>query len=193
VDADQPTQGRHIVSEISKGFEQRRSEWSDIQDHLWFLHDAVMEEGARVVVELGTRDGNSTSAFLTALESNKGKGHLWSIDITPVNAPAAWWRSGLWTFIFGDDLKVRDHVPDDIDILFIDTSHYYDHTLSELRLYGPRSKTILLHDVDLEEPWGKPRKDPKFPVRAAIGTWIAEAEHRTVEYLEGSHGLGVIR
>lgn len=181
------------MSEIYEGFQQRLAEWSDIQGHLQFLHDVVTEERARRVVELGVRDGNSTSAFLSGLEQKRhGDAHLWSVDIVPINAPAAWWRSGLWTFIFDNDLKVRDYVPEDIDILFIDTSHHYDHTLAELRLYGPRSKTILLHDVDLERPHGAPRGDPPFPVRAAINAWLQETT-RKVEFREGSYGLGVIR
>lgn len=171
-------------------YETRRDQWSDIQNHLPRLYDFGRCGGR--IVELGTRSGNSTAAFLAGLIHAPSPSHLWSIDVVDVPGDPAWWRSGLWTFIKGDDLALRDYVPAEISVLFIDTLHHYDQTLAELRLYGPRSEIIVLHDTDLETPYGAPRNDPKFPVKAAIGTWLAENPDRSVEYFEGSYGLGVI-
>jgi hypothetical protein len=173
--------------------------WSDIQGHLEFMHDTVLGDDVRTVVELGVRSGVSTSAFLAALYKadahrfGEGLTHLWSIDVNQPPIIDEFYRSGLWTFIQGNDLEVRACVPEQIDVLFIDTLHHYDHTINELNLYGGQADVILMHDTDLEHPHGAPRRDPAFPVRAAIGMWLHDHPDRSVTYLEGSYGMGVIR
>lgn len=170
-------------------YRQRAATKSDIYQHLEFLHDTVIEVDAKVVVELGVRSGNSTAAFLAAVE--KTGGHLWSVDIDVPSWPAQFLQSELVTFIQGNDLAVASDIPAEIDVLFVDTSHYYDHTLAELRLYGPRSTTILLHDTELECPHRAPRDDPPYPVKAAIEAWCAETG---LAWSNRPHcyGLGVI-
>jgi hypothetical protein len=94
--------------------------------------------------------------------------------------------------LVGDDLEIARQIPALIDVLFIDTSHHYQHTLAELRLYGPSARTILLHDTELRRPLKLPAGDPLYPVRAAIEAWCAETG-RPREYRAGCYGLGVIR
>jgi cephalosporin hydroxylase len=187
------------VSEISDIYHEHLEAWSDIQGHLEFMHDVVIETNAGNVVELGVRSGVSTAAFLAGFEDRpysplgRVRSHLWSIDINPPPRIPAFYRSRMWTFVQGDDLVVRDCVPEDIDLLFIDTLHHYEHTLAELRLYGPTARFILLHDTDLEHPHGAPRGDPPFPVRTAIETWVAEQPvFHGIQYREGSYGMAVI-
>ena len=169
---------------------KRSRVWSDIQGHMDFLFDvASVTEGN--IVELGVRDGNSTSALIAGL-SVLGRGHLWSVDTEAIELPEAWVATGRWTVIRGDDREVAHLLPDDIDVLFIDTSHHYHHTLEELRLYGDKAKRILMHDTELEWPWMTPPGDPAFPVRKAIETWLDEHPNRQVEWREGSYGMAVI-
>jgi cephalosporin hydroxylase len=165
-------------------YRERCTTWSDIYEHLPFMHDHVVGLGAEVVVELGVRSGNSTAAFLAAVEYTDG--HVWSVDI----AEPPSFASERWTFVKGDDLAVADQLPDEIDVLFIDTTHFYEHTLAELRLYGPRALSILLHDTELERPYKAPRR-PLFPVRVAVDEYVAETG-RQVEYRAGCYGLAVI-
>jgi cephalosporin hydroxylase len=81
-------------------------------------------------------------------------------------------RKENWRFICGPDVDVavrlRDEIArlgwdDDVDILFIDTTHEYEHTLQELKAYVPflnsRSK-IVLHDSNLGVLYR--RKDGSF-------------------------------
>lgn len=173
------------LTPAAAAFAERYVQWSDIVGHLPFLHDTVIGLDAQVVVELGVRSGNSTAALLAAVERTGG--HLWSVDIDAPNLP---FDSDSWTVIVGDDLAVADQLPETIDVLFIDTSHTYPHTLAELRLYGPRASVILLHDTDLEHPDGAPPA-PAFPVASAIDTWCAETGC-SWENRPGSYGLGVI-
>lgn len=171
-------------------YRQRCSTWSDIVEHLPFLHDLVVEENAQTVVELGVRSGNSTAALLAAVE--KTGGTLWSVDVAVPDWPRDFYMATCGKLIIGDDLMVADRLPGEIDVLFIDTSHYFEHTLAELRLYGPRSKVVLLHDTELESPYGVPDDDPPFPVKAAIETWCAETGNTWVNR-PNCYGLGMIR
>jgi predicted O-methyltransferase YrrM len=177
-------------SMIQGEYRTRRGMPSDIKQHLPQLHDEASTGGA-VVIELGVRSGNSTAAFLAALETHGG--HLWSSDINPPRVP--WLGHEQWTFIKGDDLLVADDMPDDVDVVFIDTSHHYTQTLAELAVYVPKVKpggVVLLHDVELERPEGAAPSDPAFPVRRAVDEFCA-AQGLTPEYVTGCYGLGVIR
>jgi predicted O-methyltransferase YrrM len=168
---------------------QRATLWSDIYEHVEFLHDFVVERNAQTVVELGVRSGNTTAPFLAAVQ--KTGGHLWSVDINVPAWPLEFYGRDFATLIVGDDLAVADQLPDQIDVLFIDTSHHYQHTLDELRLYGPRSTAILLHDTELEHPYAAPASDPPFPVKVAMIEWCAEVG-RSWTNRENCNGLGII-
>ena len=59
-------------------------------------------------------------------------------------------------------------------MLFIDTSHAYEHTLAELRKFVPLvapGGTVLLHDTRLEVP-ERVGPQPPFPV---AGRWMRSA------------------
>jgi predicted O-methyltransferase YrrM len=134
-------------------YRQRCEADTDINEHLPTLYELVLELNAQQVIELGVRWGDSTSAFLAALEQTGGK--LWSCDIVEPLAPIAsfWGRCPHWTFVLGDDQDLVDETPDEVDILFIDTSHEYPHTLWELEHYSPKVRSggcIVLHDTTIE-------------------------------------------
>jgi hypothetical protein len=157
------------------------------------MHDLVIIEDAKTVVELGVRDGNSTAALLAGLCETGG--HLYSVDTEPVVLPDPFHATGRLTLIVGDDLEVAQGVvlPETFDICFIDTNHWFHHTLAELRMYGPRSRIMLLHDTELEWPYMAPPGDPPFPVRKAVEHYLDMVPERTVEWREGSYGMAVIR
>lgn len=162
---------------------------SDIQGHLHRFVELVDELAATHVIELGTRTGVSTIAWLYALE---GKGTLTSVDIDP-RPPLG--EHAHWAFIQGDDLDplVLSQMSR-ADVVFIDTTHHYDQTLAELEAYLPFVRPggrILLHDTELRRPEGSPSR-PLYPVRAAITTFT---EAFGLEWHEepGSWGLGIIK
>ena len=129
--------------------------WSDIQEYMPFLHDTAKSYDKVRVLELGTRAGNSTMAFLAAAEA--AGGHVWSGDVTDVrNYPeiSPLTRVPFWTFVHGSDLDpaVQAQFPAEVDVFFLDTSHEYEHTLAELRAYMPRvapGGVALFHDTNL--------------------------------------------
>jgi len=122
---------------------------SDIYGHLPTLFMLSTEFKSRTIVELGTRGGLSTTAFLLA--AKRTGGHVFSFDIDPcIDAKKQIERLGLeeyWTFTQADDLKVPWNKT--IDHLFIDTSHTFAQTLAELQKferYVKQGGIITMHD-----------------------------------------------
>lgn len=177
---------------ILDDYQLRCGEFSDIRDHLPRLHLEASKPGVKII-ELGVRAGNSTAAFLAAAQANDG--HVWSVDICPPYVPSDWCAMPEWTFIVGDDLDIADRLPDAVDIVFIDTSHTYDQTLTELWTYRSKLKpggVFICHDTELEHPDASPPSDPPFPVATAIREFCQETG-AAVEWVAGCWGLGVIR
>lgn len=173
---------------IADVYRERCAEDSDIAAHLPYLYEAVVQRDAKIVVELGVRYGNSTSALLAGVHETGG--HLWSVDPQPM-PPAEWLTNERWSLLPDDDLSAAalGFIPDTIGVLFIDTSHMYAHTLMELNLYGPRVRSggvILLHDTEFEMAG-----EEGYPVARALDDWCPTVglswTNRT-----GSYGLGVV-
>ena len=164
---------------------------SDIHMHLPRFVQFVRELDAQHVLELGTRTGVSTIAWLYGLEFTGGK--LTSIDIDEQPAIG---EHDAWTFIQGSDLDpavVSQLEP--AEIVFIDTSHTYEQTRAELALYRHLVKpggVMLLHDTELMCPLDSPPSDPVYPVRVAMLEFCA-AEGLEHELVRENNGLGIIR
>lgn len=154
---------------------------SDIQKDLYRFYQLVLETNAQQIIELGVRTGVSTCAWLAGLEKTGGK--LWSCDIDKHSAPPQIIGHPQWIFVRGDDLKVDS--PTECDILFIDTSHEYEHTVAELARYAPYVNTggcIVMHDTS-----------PLWPeCRQATDEWIAANEPAKVFRHDNDHGLTIM-
>jgi predicted O-methyltransferase YrrM len=162
---------------------------SDISHHLFTMALIVTEFKLKNIVELGTRDGNSTLALLEAARSTGGR--VRSVDIAPCDEAKSRIRAAglddIWSFIQADSLKLDESsLPEEIDLLFIDTSHMYVQTLAELRKYRAWMKEgswILLHDY-VEYPG----------VRRAVHDFVTELSKQPTFYpFVHQNGLAVIR
>lgn len=163
---------------------------SDINEHLEYMHDLCVLRDATQVVELGVRTGVSTVAFLAAMDVTDGQ--VWSCDIAHPQVPESVANHPRWTCVVDDDLWMVNEAPE-CDVLFIDTSHDYQHTLDELRLYAPKVRdggVILLHDTQLQHPDGV--SGPDFPVRVAALEWHAANPGWVWTEFTHNHGLGVL-
>jgi predicted O-methyltransferase YrrM len=165
---------------------------SDISGHLDFLYRQA--RGRAAMAELGVREGNSTCALLAAIEIS-GSGQLHSVDIAPPAVPQSWQDLPYWHFLQADDLSraARAHIPERLDLLFIDTSHSYDHTLAELAVYAPRVRpggVICCHDTHWA-PGDIELAAPAGPVAQALDTWC-RMKRLEWENRPGSYGMGVI-
>lgn len=176
---------------IQDAYAARLERWSDIVEYLPLLHGYARVYDKVRVLEVGTRLGNSTLAFLAAAEKNGG--HVWSVDIdgTVPSRPdgmGPYADCSLWTFTQGNsiDPAVLAAQPDQVDIMFNDSGHEYELTLAELEAYMPRLRpggTALIHDPDLAYD--------AFGVRRALNVYCARS-HLPWQYLPGQYGLGVI-
>ena len=173
----------------------RNGPWSDIQDHLPFLHTAAINRPA--IAELGVRYGNSTAALLAA--AALGEGHVWSVDIAPAGVPLAWHQDPRWSFAQCDSVSAQAaaFLPATIDLLLIDSSHTYEATLAELRAYARRvrrrSGLIACHDTQWDEG-DRHLPAPGGPVTAALDDYCAETGLKWTNRPSGAggYGLGVI-
>jgi len=107
---------------------------------------------AKTILELGVHKGISTMIFLIACHQTNG--HLYSVDIFECASTREVVKTlrleKFWTFTVIDDIEYAKTWKMPIDVLFIDTSHLYEQTLAELKLYSPfltEKGTILLHDT----------------------------------------------
>jgi hypothetical protein len=152
---------------------------SDIQRHL----PRLRREAHGTVLELGVRGGSSTVALLAGLEERGGV--LWSVDVDPESA-GVFPDHPQWRFILADSCDERAIVdaglPEEVDVLFIDTIHTYEQVRDELAVWGDRvveGGTILFHDTDSYPP-----------IRRAISEWC-KSRGVPFEFKGGSNGLGV--
>src|SRR5580704_726120 len=129
------TSGR-VITTLRDGFVDRLSRDSDIKEYLPFLFETAASYPKVRVLELGARKGNSTLAFLAGADVTGG--HVTSVDIDKIaDDPAGmlpWSKCPGWTFVHGDDMDpaVQAQLPPEVDVLFIDSSHEYAHTVAEL-------------------------------------------------------------
>jgi predicted O-methyltransferase YrrM len=139
-----------VTSQLAAEYQARAAQgmpFSDIREQMPVLY--AWARNAAKVIELGVRSGNSTSALLAGLE---GRGELWSVDISPPDVPAYWHSLPNWHLMVADDQSPEAvaFCPQGADVLFIDTSHYYQHTMAELKLYVPKVRpggVVLMHDT----------------------------------------------
>ncbi|MHA1409591.1 MAG: class I SAM-dependent methyltransferase [Candidatus Odinarchaeia archaeon] len=157
---------------------------TDICDHLVTLYMLSVQKRLKIMVELGTRGGESTIALLEAAKQIDG--HVYSIDVDQcLEAKETIKNYDLqkyWTFIQVDDLKIKWEKS--IDHLFIDTIHTYDQTLSELIKYEPyvnHGGVITLHDI-ISCP----------DVLEAINTYIKDKPNLCLYKYFNCNGLAII-
>ena len=134
---------------------------SDISDHLPTIFADIVSARPSLVVELGTRGGESTKTILAAASHSDAR--VLSVDIDDCKGVAvADALKARWEFIQDDDVAFgRDRfrgwcaqrgVAPSIDVLFIDTSHLYEHTVAEIaewERYVPPGGIVLFHDTNL--------------------------------------------
>lgn len=154
----------HVVSNLDNEIYGATNN-SDISEHLHVLNLLVRMKKPAVLVELGTRGGESTRVFTKALNEIGGRGY--SVDLMP--APEFLDQLKFWKHFVGDDVAIGSLAnkerlwPDGedfkgIDFLFLDTSHEYEHTVAEIAAWWPLVNPqglLVFHDTNLT---GNPTK-----------------------------------
>lgn len=141
---------KNVVERLATNRDEEIRANSGISEHLATLLFITVETNAKRILELGLGWGNSTTAFLYGLKQTGG--FLTSIDYDECERTRERIRNdGLdsnWKFLRGDDMDID--FGEELDILFIDSSHQYKHTKNELEKYEPNVKNggfIILHDT----------------------------------------------
>jgi predicted O-methyltransferase YrrM len=173
-----------VLGAIDTTVRDRYCHWltveSDIQSHLPLLHAYAQGD----ILEIGVRDGASTSALLYGAEQWKGR--LYSVDRDDCSRLFA--GHPRWTFIQADSVTeaavVLARVPDHLDLLLVDGDHSYQSCSSDLWTYGTRAKVIAVHDTAA----------PAWPdVALAVRDYFRDTEFQTCEYRKGSYGMAILR
>jgi len=127
---------------------------TDINEHLETIYNETVKAQPKLIVELGVRGGESTFVFERAAlisESN-----LLSVDIEDIDFKSDYEK---WQFYRGDDIELgknftkfakENNLPEKIDVLFIDTSHQYKHTVDEINTWFKHlsdNGIVLFHDT----------------------------------------------
>lgn len=157
----------------------------DINEHLPTLRR--LAEGCDDVVELGTRYGVSTRAFLAARPKR-----VRSVDLFPVDDLSAVAASAgvQWTPMIESSLTVE---PVACDLLFIDTLHTADQLATELDRHALHCRgRIVMHDTETFGTHGEGGGDGLWK---AIGAFL---EHHAAEWeiesvYKHNNGLTVLR
>lgn len=164
------------LMEIDRRARARRT---NISDHLaTIFHESVMAS-PRLIVELGVGEGESHFVFERV--ADKCDAQLVSVDIS--DCTQACTRPSSCHVVQSEDVEFATRFPQwcreqsmpssSVDVLFVDTSHFYQHTVQELSGWLPllsnRCKMIF-HDTNLRRI-----------MRRADGTlWLAWANQRGV-------------
>ncbi len=131
---------------------------TDISDHLETLFLESLDINPKLIVELGVGDGEST--FVLERVARLWGSTLVSVDIEDCRDVSSYRKR---IFIRQDDISFAGNFEDwckekvlvpRIDILFIDTSHLYEHTVAEIRSWFPflsvRAK-VFFHDTNMKD------------------------------------------
>jgi cephalosporin hydroxylase len=135
---------------------QRAGSITDIDEHLELMFVEALLAKPKLIVELGVRNGASTFVFervaccCGSILISADLDDCSSISLNPQ-----------WHFFQGDDVRfaglfrefcaARGIAPA-VDLLFIDTSHYYDHTVQEIAAWFPHlseKAKVMFHDTNL--------------------------------------------
>ena len=129
---------------------------TDISDHLIVIFVESIALQPKLIVELGVRGGEST--FVFERTARLCGSNLVSVDIHDCHGAS---HLETWHFVRKDDVLFasefaewcqanRTNFP--IDVLFIDTSHLFEHTLKEFQSWFPflsANAKVILHDTNM--------------------------------------------
>jgi predicted O-methyltransferase YrrM len=146
---------------LIRAFGSSQPALSDISDHLPTIFSEIIAASPKLIVELGTRGGESTKTILAAAKHSDAT--VLSIDINDCSGVeiADDFKSS-WHFVQADDVAFEKEsfrgwcsshgFEPEIDVLFIDTSHLYENTRAEIQAWFPHLSpraTIIFHDTNL--------------------------------------------
>jgi predicted O-methyltransferase YrrM len=113
-----------------------------------FLFKQINQMNEPIILELGVQKGRSTKKFLELCNQNNGQ--LFSVDLDDCSNVS---KDKRWKFLQtrDDDFDfIKSQIPNQIDVLFIDTLHEADHVKKLFYEYYPLLNTngyIFIDDI----------------------------------------------
>jgi predicted O-methyltransferase YrrM len=163
----------------------------------------AMSIGAKRILELGVRDGNSTLPWL--LSAKELGGFVDSVDLEPTNWQCPESINPYWKFTQSDAIKfLEDCVAQgtQYDLIYIDDWHSYAHVKRELELVEHMitpSGIILLHDL----MYNNSQPDYHMELTTTDAQWAEGGPYRAVKELDpeiwewatipSNHGMTLLR
>jgi len=153
-----------VISEELNEIKKRSIVKTDMSDHLETLFIESLSVKPKLVVELGVKKGESTFALEHVAKLWGSK--LVSVDIEDCSDVSSYENR---IFVQKDDIEFAQEFEDwckkhmiepQIDILFVDTSHLFEHTCQEIESWFPflsNKSKVFFHDTNLKDIY--PRKD----------------------------------
>jgi predicted O-methyltransferase YrrM len=163
----------------------------------------AMSIGAKRILELGVRDGNSTVPWILA--ARELGGFVDSVDLEPTKWQCPDLGKDYWKFTQSDAIKfLEDCVANNTqyDLIYVDDWHSYAHVKRELELVESMitpSGIILLHDL----MYNNSQPDYHMELNAADPQWAEGGPYRAVKELDpeiwewatipSNHGMTLLR
>lgn len=173
--------GPEVKEDLREVLERARTP-TDISHHLPALFREAVAADAKLIVELGTRGGDSTYVFERA--ARRTGATVVSVDLDDCSGVSAFDR---WIFVQDDDQAFARRFPEwcaahglrpEVDILFVDTTHAYEQTRAELAAWmpylAPRGRA-LLHDSNMGGLYR--RRDGTVGLAGDMGRGVIRALH----------------
>ena len=126
---------------------------TDISSHLANIYKRVVDFKPSLIVELGVRGGESSKVFGIVNEEIGSR----SLGVDLDKCDYSFVPNG--SFVQADDIKFAtkfSKLNTKIDVLFIDTSHEYEHTRLEISSWFPHTSQhalIIFHDTNLKNQY----------------------------------------
>jgi len=148
------------------------------------LYNMVRDYEVKTILELGVEYGVTTRAFLLACRDFDATLTSIDVELPKFSLDVLGDLKKYWRFIRGNDLEVEWNT--EVDLIFIDTIHTYDHLKAELEKYHRYARLIVLHDTN----------DPKWLSKGylrALKEFLRNHPEWEEIYLGTKHGLTLLR
>lgn len=163
----------------------------------------AMSIGAKKILELGVRDGNSTMPWILA--ARELGGFVDSVDLEPTRWQCPELAQPYWKFTQSDAIKfLEDCVAagTQYDLIYVDDWHSYAHVKRELELIEHMitpSGLVLLHDL----MYNNSQPDYHMELETQDAQWAEGGPYRAVAELDpevwewatipSNHGMTILR
>ena len=172
---------------MRKIVEERSKTISDINEHLVEIYDETIKMKPRIILELGV--SNTFNSTVALVEVGKDVGaEVISIDIGDCREALGTINYNKWHFYKTDDTneEIMSQILKDkkVDVLFIDTSHGYEHTLKELEIYNKylnKKYLIILHDTNSSNTASRVQEALEVYYKTGTLNWQKDFEIETLE------------